>query len=109
VPGTEPRGINPEFVPGTVSFGTMKPQDLIPSFLDELERLAPEEFNAFIQDPAYAASQEADEDSEWWESEQANSMLNELFDVLNAQAPEGYFFGAPPSDGADYGFWPVSE
>lgn len=93
------------FIPGSVISGTMRPQDLIPAFLDELEMLNCDVFEAMASDRAYIASQEADEDSEWWDSEEAGFFLDELFNKLNAEAPEGYFFGAHPGDGADYGFW----
>ena len=97
----------PTPVCGTVLAGTMKPQDLIPAFLAELEFLDQEQMDLVATDPLYILSQEKDDDDEWWDSEEAGYFLDELFAKLNALAPEGCFFGAHPGDGADYGFWPV--
>lgn len=40
----------------------------------------------------------------------AVNVLNEdVNDFLNEIAPNGYYFGAHPGDGSDFGFWPVEE
>jgi hypothetical protein len=95
---------------GSVSTGTMRPADLIPCFLDCVRDFAPDEYAGFMVAafgpvPAYVAD-EGDK-SEWWDSENAADLLAQLFDILDAAAPEGLTFGAHPGDGADYGFWPV--
>ena len=97
---------------GTVSHGTMRPQDLIPAFLDCLAEVWPEAYEgymvaAFGPIPAYV--QDEGDDSEWWDSEDAHYLLDGLFDALNEAAPEGYYFGAHPGDGSDYGFWACEE
>jgi hypothetical protein len=104
---------------GTISEGTLSPEDLIPRFvealairLDELEReqhvrgrsLSGEVARA-LQDleevelrtgaPEYYDSEDADEDLEW------------LQEILGHFAPPGHWFGAHPGDGADFGFWPL--
>ena len=48
-----------------------------------------------------------DDDHPFWESEEAVDILDDLFDVMNGYAPEGYYFGAHPGDGSDFGFWPI--
>ena len=38
--------------------------------------------------------------------EKAEEYLNEyLWDYMNQIAPDGFYFGAHPGDGSDYGFW----
>lgn len=69
--------------PGTIISGTLKLEDLLPAF-------------------ATAAGEPFDPQGDWIE-------LERLVDVLNEQAPEGYYFGAHPGDGADFGFWPADE
>lgn len=90
---------------GTVIHGTMRPQDLIPAFLDCLQELDPAAYAAIdgVPDDSW------DDDSWFWESDDAAWLIEELFDALDAAAPEGYYFGAHPGDGADYGFWQIEE
>lgn len=95
---------------GTVSHGTMRPQDLIPRFLDVLKDVDPGQHSAFIMTPFTAVPayvQDEGDDSEWWASEDAQHLVNELFDALDGAAPDGVYFGAHEGDGSDYGFWPV--
>jgi len=93
----------------SVSHATMRPQDLIPAFLDVVRDIAPAHYEqvlllpfGFV--PSYARE---DEDSEWWESDECGHRLEELFDLLNDHAPEGFYFGSHPGDGSDYGFWGI--
>jgi DNA repair protein RadC len=100
---------NPD--PGSVISGTLRPQDLIPAFLDVLRDVAPahdEQITAaaFPLPPAFALE---DDTSDWWTSEQATDLLAELLDLLDEHAPDGHYFGAHPGDGADYGFWPIDD
>lgn len=97
---------------GTVISGTMRTQDLIPAFLDTLEEVWPAAYEgymaaAFPPVPAYVYDE--GDDSDWWESEDAVYLLDALFDQLNEAAPDGYYFGAHPGDGSDYGFWPIED
>ena len=91
----------------SVSHGTMRPQDLIPIFLAVLRDDNPAAYEQLMAQPfplppAYA---QEDNDSEWWNSEEASWFLEELFDLLNACAPEGCYFGSHPGDGSDFGYW----
>lgn len=84
---------------GSVSHGTMRDEDLLESFLEWLESVDYKEFRMWMED-------NTDEDGrivwdEW--------TVPELFDLLDSYAPEGYYFGAHPGDGSDYGFWECEE
>ncbi len=87
---------------GSVSTCTMRSEDLVPAFMDCLmdldigtatmiEKEYPEMFG---DDPDYG-------------SDDADELLEALFDALDACAPEGHYFGAHPGDGSDYGFWEI--
>jgi len=96
--------------PGSISHGTMRECDLIPTFMAELTECDPkaaaqitdEYGQAFIDrcsDPNgldYSLTNEMDRQS--W-------LMEALFDALDACSPEGHYFGAHPGDGADYGWW----
>lgn len=93
---------------GTLIHGTLRPQDLIPCFLEAVSEFAPAHFeglmtSAFGPIPAYV--QDEGEASEWWHSEDASALLENLFDILNEVAPEGCYFGAHLGDGSDFGWW----
>jgi hypothetical protein len=85
----------------------MRTQDLIPAFLDVLRELDPDRYAGFCVQPFGPVPSHAaeDSDSDWWGSDDAGYLLEELFDALGDCAPEGYYFGAHPGDGSDYGFW----
>jgi hypothetical protein len=93
---------------GSVITGTLRRQDLIPAFIDELAIVAPDAFlqlmsGMFSPVPNYVYD-EGDE-SEWWDSDDAGYLLDSLFDELDQHAPDGYYFGSHPGDGADFGFF----
>jgi hypothetical protein len=87
---------------GSVSTGTLRPEDLIPTFISELRRQKPlarrhrrlvREINARMNAEDYFTLEDADFD------------LEELTEALNEYAPPGFYFGSHPGDGADFGYW----
>lgn len=82
-----------ELLNQTISHGTMRPEDLIPKFLEVLEELNPK------------VSESAKRWNELAIQEAQSQFLSELFDLLDQEAPEGFYFGSHPGDGSDYGFW----
>ena len=77
---------------GTVSHGTMRPQDLIPAFLDALAEVHPEAYEQmmaapFPPVPSYVMDE--GDDSAWWQSDDAAWILESLFYALDEAAPDG--------------------
>lgn len=89
----------------TIIRGTHRRSDLIPVFLGILQD-APESLQTGFYIPIHAWD---NENVEWWDSEEAEHLMQELFNTLDKFAPEGYYFGAHPGDGSDFGFWKLEE
>ena len=89
-------------MPGSVCSGSLRDRDLISAFADELRRLQGVLEPSELVGRCRAALEGADEIAE----DEASALLDELFDALDALAPEGHYFGAHPGDGVDFGFWP---
>ena len=94
---------------GTVIHATHRPQDLIPVFLDELQDHDQEAYLKLYNESRPVDVFKIDDEHPWWDSEDAYWLLDDLFDALNAAAPEGYYFGPHPGDGSDFGFWKVED
>lgn len=111
---------------GSVSSGTLRPEDLIPAFIDALdgirEQLAAP--GSTTEAPAVLADRVRQSESldyflgdmevrqrtsNYYEGEIAERDLDQLTDLLDAYAPPYCHFGAHPGDGADYGYWPDWE
>lgn len=96
---------------GTLIHGTHRMQDLIPVFLDAVATFNKPGYAGLTAQPfgvipAYV--QDEGDSSEWWDSDDALHLFDELFDLLNDIAPDGTYFGTHPGDGSDYGFWSVT-
>jgi hypothetical protein len=88
-------------IQGSISSGTMRPEDLIPTFADTLKELDTDgAYSDLIKEVGTLTKYDTDE---------ADFILSDLFDALDALAPAGCYFGAHPGDGADYGFWEAKE
>ena len=99
---------------GTIIHGTMRPEDLIPEFMFELERLNQESatrvtVSAIGEGWPYSQCGLGFGDHAEKNPEQAEWLLEDLFEALNDEAPEYCYFGAHAGDGCDYGFWPSWE
>lgn len=98
---------------GTISHGTLRPDDLIPAFVNELRDFVirnPEhenigEFNKLVEEGWNWHNARRDER----DGEDTDFLLDELFDALDSLAPPYCYFGANESDGSDFGFWPAID
>ena len=95
--------------PGSVIHATLRNEDLIPAFAGLLLYVDNKRYWAFLKkNPDLRLAQEAkyfDRKTDWWETEEATEVCNDLIDILNEYAPVGFYFGSHPGDGSDFGFW----
>lgn len=101
---------------GTLIRGTMRIEDLLTAFADELERLAMlDKAEAESSGAAWEGTHEfrmetiAAARSVDPESDAASGIIGDLFDALDELAAPYCYFGAHAGDGSDYGFWPDVE
>lgn len=95
----------------SISKGTLIPKDLvcaIKAFNNgyirnlELEALI-EEYESFEEETL------DDKTKSYLNEVNLNEIVQEIFDALNELSPEGYYFGAHPGNGSDFGFWEITE
>ena len=84
---------------GSISHGTLRAEDLIETFSDELERLDTEGEYADLIEECRA----------WQTAGTAQELLDDLDNALNSFAPAYVRFGAHEGDGSDFGFWPMFD
>jgi len=93
-------------LPGSYSHGTMQPRDLLPRFFQALGSVDPEaalELRKRYQDVFNLVTTDAELTPR--QDEDCAYLMEELFDELDCYCPDGFYFGAHPGDGADYGVW----
>lgn len=95
--------------PGSVSHATLRPEDLIPAFLRHLDKLDPDAVQEFkLANPNLMRAIRDEENgtkSKWWMSQEAIYVMEDIFDLMEKYAPEGYTFTSHPGDASDFGYW----
>lgn len=83
---------------GSVSHGTMRKEDLIPSFCSELRSLG-------HRSKELTRIEKKQDKKGYYESEDSDYDLDSLFDMLNNHAMPYFYFGSHVGDGSDFGYW----
>lgn len=93
-------------ITGTISHGTLRPEDLIPAFETTLRALGgrpsesdTETLERFHDDTIPQTGEDLDDIHEW--------LLESLGDSIEALLPEGWRFGTLEGDASDFGIWEV--
>jgi hypothetical protein len=103
-----------QFQIGSISTGTLRPEDLLPVFIEALTALGgtlPADIECgthleYTNLPSYDKVGVIDDDDGFWRSEEAQWDVDALTDALQSRCPPFVYFGTLPGDGADFGFWP---
>lgn len=93
---------------GVISEGTLRPEDLIPAFLDALDTVRLSRKDRKTASAILKAETERSKAEELTpeQVEEQQEDLWELHGLLEQAAPEYCFFGASDGDGACFGVWP---
>lgn len=92
---------------GSISTGTLRTEDLMISFADELAMIAPD--HDLVKEAAAVQTLWAAGWNDIYDHDLALDLVNELQDELSTNAPPYCYFGTLEGDGADFGFWPCVE
>ena len=98
---------------GSVSTGTMRTEDLMPAFADALSLMPAYSDTEIVRRATLKLLDDVEkflgspEALPGWDSEEAQWLMQELFDELDNHAPLHMRFGSHDGDGADFGFWPT--
>jgi hypothetical protein len=95
--------------PWIVSCDTLRPEDLLPKFWSAAEHCAvaldrPQLLNAETLASLTKLVGEDSTEADWCDTEAAQT-LEDLREALNEAAPDAFYFGSQPGDGACFGFW----
>lgn len=103
----------------SISHATLRSEDLLPAFLFAIEEHntpAAQRFNSELIELGFGHSMcgvcgmgNREEWPEGFDDDIASEIIADMMDALNDVAPNGYYFGAHPGDGSDFGFWQIEE
>lgn len=96
-----------------VSHGTLHPADLMEAMYSAIMAYAEPsaDLTAWSEDVLNTVWKGAwgDHSHYFWDTEVARYMLEEMEQILDNLAPEGYYFGASEGDASDFAIWPIAE
>ena len=92
---------------GSIITGTLRNEDLIPAFADELSVMEMSEKGVTLLHEVDKFLGKPDESQPDFDSEDAGFLVGELMDALEEYAPPHMRFGSLEGDGADFRWWPT--
>ena len=110
-----PNQLDQSFVNHSLSHGTMRNEDLIPSFMEFLKEHDPHEVEFVCKFFALQGWPHDDgvlvmsDPFDMVQEELAHELIAHLWEALDNIAPEGCCFCAHSGDGSDYGFWEMDD
>lgn len=105
--GLSPNG-NPVRM-GTISHGTLRHQDLLRTFADELDYLGWSNRHALCIEARESADKLDAETVSAADTDEAANVLEGLMEALDRACPPGVYFGTLEGDGSDFGFWQIED
>jgi hypothetical protein len=93
--------------PWIVSSSTLKTDDLLVSFWETLDSLSVSLDSEILSDLQRLVGEDSKEED--YKEEEASELLFSLFELLQEQSPEGFYFGSHSGDGSLFGFWLSEE
>ena len=86
-------------------------KELIDVLMEMLREYAPDHYSGyavamFPAVPAYVYDEGPR--SPWYESKEAESLIENLKEILQEQAPDGYYFGNHPDNVFEWGYFPIA-
>lgn len=94
-----------------VSHGTLHPADLAEAMYSAVNAYAEPnaELTAWNKEILESVPEEAWEDRnhQYWDSEEAQWILEDMAGALDSICPEGYYFGSTEGDASDFAIWPT--
>ena len=103
----------------SISHATLRSKDLLPAFLFALEDYNPKaahRFNSELIELGFGHSMcgvcGMGNRADWpegFDDDMASEIIADMMDALNDVAPVGFYFGAHPGDGSDFGFWHIES
>jgi hypothetical protein len=97
---------------GTLIHGTLRNEDLLQAFSDELARIDLARFEEVIKHDAHLFAESANLTIDGIVEglgQHVDDVINDLMDALNEYAPAHAYFGTLEGDASDFGFWPDTD
>lgn len=91
---------------GSISHGTLRPEDLLPAYASALNSLSPGSAEKLMAPYNLAGADFPEDDSPFWNQEDLCDLESDFHEALHELAPPYLYFGANEGDGSDFGFWP---